>query len=200
MVNTLYTDLPTLKTALGIQDASSDVLLNVALSSACRSIDKFCGGRRFYRDNAPSARIYRPERNVTWDRDGQLMLVDDIADTTGLVVESGTPQGNSWTPITDYETHPDNALAKGEPITGLLRLAWWFGGYGLRLRVTATWGWPAVPENVVQATLIQAARFYRRKDSPEGVLGSADWGAIRVSRLDPDVQALLADFGAPGIA
>lgn len=197
MVNKLYTDLPTLKDALNIQDDSRDALLTVSLASACRSIDKFCG-RRFYRDDAPSARIYRPQRRVTWDRDGQLMLVDDIADTAGLVVESGTV-GN-WTAITDYETSPDNALADGEPITGLLRLAWWFGGYGLRLRVTAPWGWPAVPDNVVQASQIQAARLFRRKDSPEGVLGSADWGAIRVSRLDPDVQALLADFGQPGIA
>lgn len=199
MVNTLYTELSTLKTALGIQDNQSDALVSQALSSACRSIDKFCG-RRFYRDDAPSARIYRPQRNVTWDRDGQLLLVDDIADPTGMIVESGTPQGNSWTAITDYETSPDNAIAKGEPITGLLRLAWWFGGYGLRVRVTTTWGWPAVPDNVVQASQIQGARFYRRKDSPEGVLGSADWGAIRVSRLDPDVQALLADFREPGIA
>jgi hypothetical protein len=198
MVNTLYTDLPTLRLAVGVQDASSDTLLNQALSAACRSIDKHCG-RRFYKDDAPSARIYRPGRRVTWDRDGELLLVDDIADTTGMIVESGTPVGNSWTAFTDYETHPDNALALGEPVTGLLRLAWWFGGYGLRIRVTAIWGWPAVPDNVVQAALIQAARFYRRKDSPEGVLGSADWGAIRVSRLDPDVQELLSDFCEPAI-
>jgi hypothetical protein len=199
MVNTLYTDRATLKNALGIQDNTRDALLDVSLSSACRSIDKFCG-RRFYRDDAPSARIYRPGRRVTWDRDGELLLVDDIATTDGLIVESGTASPASWTAITDYETQPDNALAEGEPITGLLRLAWWFGGYGLRIRVTATWGWPAVPDNVVQAALIQAGRLFRRKDSPEGVLGSADWGAIRVSRLDPDVQALLADFGEPGIA
>jgi hypothetical protein len=51
----------------------------------------------------------------------------------------------------------------------------------------------------VQATLIQAARLYRRKDSPEGVTGSAEWGVVRLPRIDPDVSALIKDLTLPGI-
>jgi hypothetical protein len=188
VATTTYITLAQLKAALKITDTADDTALTRALTSASAAIDSFTG-RRFWIDDAVSARIYRPARRITWDRDGQLLLVDDIADTVGLIVEMGTT--SQWTALTDYETSPDNALVKGKPITALLRLAWWFGGYGLRLRVTAKWGWPSVPAEVVEATLIQAARLYRRKDSPEGILGSADWGAIRVSRVDPDVQALV---------
>lgn len=193
-----YTTLALLKESLNLDpdDTSKDARLTEKIQVASRQIDKTTG-RRFYLDDAPTARTYRPARRVTTDRDGVLLLVDDIGDAAGLVVEMGTT--GSWTPVTDFETSPDNALADGKAITGLLRLAWWFGGYGLRIRVTARWGWPAVPAEVGEATLLQAARLYRRKDSPEGVLGSAEWGVMRVSRADPDVQALLTDYVLPAI-
>jgi hypothetical protein len=196
VATTTYITLAQLKAALKITDTADDVALQRAITSASAAVDSFTG-RRFWIDDAVVPRIFRPARRVTWDRDGQLFLTDDIASSTGLIVEMGTP--SQWTLVTDYEPHPDNALVKGKPITGLLRLAWWFGGYGLRLQVTAKWGWPAVPAEVVEATLIQAARLYRRKDSPEGILGSADWGAIRVSRVDPDVQALVGHLVLPAI-
>jgi hypothetical protein len=44
-------------------------------------------------------------------------------------------------------------------------------------------------------------RLYKRKDSPEGVLGTAEWGGpVRLSRVDPDVAALLTPFVIPGMA
>ena len=45
------------------------------------------------------------------------------------------------------------------------------------------------------ATLIQAARLFKRKESPEGVLGGNDFGIVRVgTRVDPDVEMLLAPY------
>ncbi|MDX2921298.1 hypothetical protein PV370_25695, partial [Streptomyces sp. NE06-03C] len=72
------------------------------------------------------------------------------------------------------------------------------GVVGAGVQVTARWGWPAVPDEIVQATLIQAARLYKRKDSPEGVTGSAEWGVVRLSRRDPDVWALIEHYVLPG--
>jgi hypothetical protein len=66
-----------------------------------------------------------------------------------------------------------------------------------RLQVTALWGWPAVPDEIEQATALYAARLYRRKDSPQGVIGGGDFGPVRVSRIDPDVEALIAPFVIP---
>lgn len=192
-----YAQLATLKSMLNIEtaDTTSDALLSMALTTASRAIDRMTS-RRFWLDAAPTQRIYNPNQRAAWDATGQLLMVDDIGDTSGLVVEVGS--GSSWTAITKYETVPENALADGRPITALLRVYGFWGYLQGRVRVTARFGWPTVPDEVVQATLIQASRLYKRKDSPEGVIGSAEWGVVRLARVDPDVQALVGNFALPG--
>jgi hypothetical protein len=193
-----YAALALFKTYLGITDSGRDDLLNAALAAASRGIDDACG-QRFYLDGSASQRTYNPARRICSDASGSLLLTDPIGSTTGLVVEVGS--GDSWAAVTDYETSPDNAITNGRPITGLLRSSslwtWSYSGR-TRVRVTARWGWPAVPDAITTATLIQASRLYKRKDSPEGVLGSAEWGAVRLSRRDPDVWNLIEPFVIPG--
>lgn len=192
-----YGDLPTLKEKLGIEadDTSRDTLLTSALASASRSIDKTTG-RRFWLDPTVVQRTYRLPGRVVCDADGDLLLVDDIGSTTGLVVE--TRSGTSFTALTGYETSPDNALADEEPVTGLRRVNSTWGSVITRVRVTARFGWPAVPDDIAEAALIQASRLYKRKDSPEGIIGSAEWGVRNLSRIDPDVYALVKHFVLPG--
>ena len=95
--------------------------------------------------------------------------------------------------VDDVELGPDNAAAQGRPATYLWSTVGWVPTSG-RLRVTARWGWPAVPDQVVEAAKLLAVRLYRRKDSPQGVLGSSEWGVTRVSAVDPDVEALICPF------
>jgi hypothetical protein len=48
---------------------------------------------------------------------------------------------------------------------------------------------------VTQAAIIQASRIFKRLDSPLGVAGFGDMGAIRVGRgLDPDVAQLVEPY------
>jgi hypothetical protein len=42
------------------------------------------------------------------------------------------------------------------------------------------------------ACLMQVNRWWMRKDSPGGVISFDDLGAVRVSRLDPDIAAMLS--------
>lgn len=196
-----YADLATLKAQLTIEedDTSRNTLLNKALTSASRSIDR-ATGRRFWLDPTVVARVYNPRGRVVCDDDGETLLVDDIGSVTGLVVETG-PASGPWTTVTGYETVPDNALADGRAITGLLRPggAWsWRTAGTARVRVTARFGWPAVPDEIESAALIQATRLYKRKDSPEGIIGSAEWGVRNLSRRDPDVWNLIEPFILPG--
>lgn len=191
-----YADLGTAKLQLGLDntDDTRDVLLQQALTAASRSIDR-ATGRRFWLDGAAVQRVYRPHGRTVVEDDGTVLIVDDIGDTTGLVVETGS--GSSWSAVTHWEAVPDNALTLGRPVTGLLRMGGWV--YGLnRVRVTAKFGWPAVPDEIVQATLIQANRLFKRKDSPEGITGSAEWGVVRLSRRDPDVWNLIEPYVLPG--
>lgn len=196
-----YGTLATLKEKLGIEasDTTRNTLLTSALASASRSIDKTTG-RRFWLDPALVARTYNPRGKVVCDDDGETLLVDDIGSATGLVVETG-PAAGPWTTVTGYETTPDNAFVNGRAITGLLRpgSTWaWQRGSTTRVRVTARFGWPAVPDDITEAAMIQASRLYKRKDSPEGIIGSAEWGVRNLSRRDPDVWALIEPYILPG--
>lgn len=194
-----YTSVSKLKLALGIStDTTRDELLVDAVNAASRYVERFTG-RKFYPDSATSARVYRVKGRTVRDSDGERLLVDDIASTTGLVVEYGSNGSYTTLASDDYETGPDNALARGEPIEWLLATRGWFAASPYtRVRVTARWGWPSVPDEIAEATRLQAARLFRRKDSPEGVAGSAEWGAIRLARIDPDVEALIRPYALPG--
>lgn len=197
MITTPYVDLATLKVSVGIPngDTQDDGLLNKALAGATRRINEHCGrpGTGFNLEPTPTARVFEA-------RDAEYLSVDDIASLTGFSVSTG--QVGSFTnavPTTDFETRPLNAFAVGRPIE-VLRHYWafWPTWPSMRVQVTAQYGWPAVPDDVVQACLIQAARLFRRKDSPDGVANAGDFGPIRVGRVDPDVEDLLTTYAKPG--
>jgi hypothetical protein len=182
-----YALLTELKTELRITDTSDDTELQSKLTSASRRVDRDTG-RRFYVDGSTSARTYRPTH-------AELLVVDDISTDTGLVVEVG--RGTAWTAIasTAYDLLPENAVADGKAIETLVRVAGCWPLWGsTRVRVTAKWGWPAVPEEIKNATLLLAGRLFRRKDSLEGVKGFNDMGVVRVSRYDSDYDNLIGPY------
>ncbi|MFI6700316.1 phage gp6-like head-tail connector protein [Streptomyces sp. NPDC050509] len=192
-----YVDLDAVLSQLKLEDDDprrSDV--QRALTAASRSIDTTCG-RRFWLDETPVARTYRTHRRTVREADGEVLLIDDLGSIEDLVVETGS--GQAWTEVTGtVETVPENAHADGRAVTGLLLVGGCWPGGTARVRVTAQFGWPAVPDDIQQATLIQANRLVRRRDSPEGVTGSAEWGVVRLSRRDPDVWNLIEQYVLPG--
>ena len=190
-----YSTRDALKLRLNIEagDSTRDSLLDGALTAASRGIDT-ATGRRFWLDTEATARTFTLAGNLVRGDDGNRLLLNDMGAEPTLVETGATA---SWAAVTGYDTAPDNALVRGRPITALALPAGGWGS-GPRARVTARWGWPAIPGEIEEATLIQAARLYRRKDSPEGVTGSAEWGVVRLSRRDPDVWALIEHFVLPG--
>lgn len=192
----VYFDLWRFKLAIqgvdGAADTTRDVLMLDKLEAASRQVENTCGGRRFTMDAVPSTRVFPVTGRVYYDRRDRsysLLLPDDVATLAGMVVEVG--RGASWQAVTDYAVSPPDALAKLRPVTALVRYGVWWGMQDVR--VTTRWGYPAKPAEVGEATFLQASRLWRRKDSPEGVTGTADWGPVRVARVDPDVEALLTD-------
>jgi hypothetical protein len=195
----IYASLPELKSYMNeLSDTADDENLRTALNGASRSIDGFTG-RRFYLDDAPSARVYRTLRQIVPVDEGSLILVDDIADEAGVIVESYGGSAYATVDAATYELNPESAISLGRPATGLIKPTGTWQAYR-KIRVTARWGWPAVPDEVKQACLIQASRFYSRKDSPTGVMGSSEWGLMRMPYMDPDVKALLRPLCIPGFA
>ena len=61
--------------------------------------------------------------------------------------------------------------------------------YGI-VRTGNQWAIDAVdvPDEVVQAAVMDSAHLYRRRDSLDGTIAWGEMGAIRVGRSDPDVE------------
>jgi hypothetical protein len=172
-----YTTLAGIKPYLAMQeDDRYDDALEDAVDSVSREIEGHCN-RQFNKQTGATARIFVAD-SATY------VKIDDFWTTTGLVIESGLAYGTVWT-AADYDLYPLNGVVDG--VTGWpyykIRVSD-FGGLrfvrGQKIRVTAQWGWNAVPTPVVQACKILAAATFQIKDSPFGVAGSDQWGSIRV--------------------
>lgn len=195
-----YATLTEIKTFLSISDNVDDTLLEGMVEAASRSIDRIAN-RRFYLDANASARAYRVSSPI-------ILFTDDIGTTSGLIVKTDDDGDGTFettlTLNTDYIMDPLTALDLGRPYTQVTVVSSTvtfpiFPGLfqnGLRpgVQVTARWGWPSVPDDINQACLILTADLYKRKDSPGGILGLGDLGAIRMSPLGRDVTAMVRAY------
>lgn len=94
-------------------------------------------------------------------------------------------QLKAWLAIPDEDETDDELLelAVGSATTAIDQATGQtFGGEGAE-----------VPDVIQMATLLQAARFFKRKGAPFGIAGSPEMGSeLRLlSRLDPDVELML---------
>lgn len=67
------------------------------------------------------------------------------------------------------------------------------------VQVNGVWGWPSIPDDVVQAAVLLSIRSFARLNAALGVVGFADM-AIQVRSIDPDVRDLLMPYKILGIA
>lgn len=193
-----YTTLADLRGVLGIPDTAEDTRIEAAINAASRGIDLHCR-RRFHADTTATARVYGADATP----DGYVLHVDDFHTTTGLVVATDdTDDGTfetTWA-ATDYQLEPLNGIVSGVegwPYTRLVaigRYLWPAVGRRARARITAKWGWAAVPEPVRQASQLVAADLWKQKDAPFGVAGTGEYGVLRILEQNPTVRGLLAGF------
>lgn len=187
-----------LKTHLGISDSTDDTTIATAVAAANAAVVSWCG-RTFDTTTSASAsaRTFRPRSHT-------LTITDDFHTTDGLIVKTDEGDDGTYestlTLNTDYIVEPINGREDGiaVPYRRIRATSWLFAPSHTfpNVQVTAAWGWASVPDPVKQATLVKAARLFKRKNSPEGVLGGfADFGAVRITnREDPDVMMLLAPY------
>jgi hypothetical protein len=193
MITNGYATLAQIKAAARITDSVDDALLEMAVESASRAIDGHAG-RSFY-SSGTAIRYYTAE-------DAFVCEVDDLAGTAITLQTSAGANGQfdtTWTTL-DYQLEPTNGVVDGltVPYTRIRAVQNYLfpvlGGEAL-VKVTGVFGWTAVPTSITQACIIQASRIFKRLDSPLGIAGFGDMGAMRVSRyLDPDVEQLVAPY------
>lgn len=192
-----YCTTAELKAQLRITDSADDTALGVAITAASRAIDLRCN-RQFGLTGSAVARVYTFKGECIEGR--AALAVDDLQTTTGLAVALDLDSDGDWeqtiTNGSDFDLWPWNASAEGKPWTHLVVRPTAVSGLPCEARgiqVTGNWGWSAVPTLVKQACLIQASRFFVRRDSPYGIAGNPESGELRLlSRLDPDVAMMLS--------
>lgn len=194
-----YCTVDELADVVRINDTADDVQMALAISAASRAIDGPSGaGRQFGLCDAPEARYY----TARWDHDRWVIEMDDLMVTAGVLMAVdlyAKGQYNEDVDVVYTGLRPANARAKNRPYTRLTVLPTspvQVTDFPDAIRLTAQWGWSAVPPTIKQATILQASRFLSRRDAPFGVAGSPEAGSEMrlLAKLDPDVQVAISPY------
>ena len=189
-----YCTLNELKQSMRITDNVDNSLLTAAIESASIWVDGWCD-RDFTVAGTATSRDYIP--TGTYD----VLQIDDATEVVSVKIDDDLDRTFSVTLLAiDFQTEPLNDTVGGLRVP-IMRLRPFEDGYWptwknqATVRVEARYGWPAVPASVKQATILQSSAVFTRLDSPLGVAGFGDMGAMRVSRfVDPHVEMLLAPY------
>lgn len=179
---------------------NDDNIIQTCLGTASREVEKHCG-RHFYQHT--DTQYFSPDPN-------DLFIVNlddmDLATTTGLTVtvEWGLDGTYPETRVfgTDFICEPINQSIngiEGWPFTYLRSVnakLWpprYADYYRDTVKVVGTWGWPAVPDPVVQATLVLAAEAYSMSEAKFGYVGFGQFGTAKV-RDNPYAMTILQPY------
>ena len=202
MAHAGYVSTADLKNYIGITGSGQDTNISNAVQSASRQIDRICQ-RRFWQDSTVQVRTFTPISNI-------FLEVPDISTTTGLIVKTDSTDNGTYdttlTINTDFIVTPTNPRLLGtgsgehEPFTQIrilnTRSSERFDPDIINnVQITAKFGFAIIPEDVKQATLIQALRLFKRKDTPFNVFGNEQTGTVELfNKFDPDAMSLLKNF------
>jgi hypothetical protein len=193
-----YLTLEQCKHALRITDDVDNAEISRAITAASRLVD-LATNRQFGLVAAAEARYYTP----WYDQDLRRWVVeiDDLMTTTDLAVAIDTGDTETYdttVAAAEYTLRPRNAVLKNRPWTQVSLLA--SASAPMRrpdsVRITARWGWSAVPVTIEEAMQLQMSRLFARRDSPHGVAGSPESGSeVRLlAKLDPDVEVTVKAY------
>jgi hypothetical protein len=177
---------------LKFTDTSHDATLEKVINGVSRKIDTFTG-RHFFQ--VTETRYFTAEQ-------GWRISIDDVYTASGLALYTDdgadATYENTWA-TTDYKLLPTNALTKGLPYTSIERAAlgsYTFPRYREGVKLTASYGWAAVPDPVKLACLMQVNRIWKRFATPLGQSTSSAVGQLNLSipKLDHDIMNMLSDY------
>lgn len=198
-----YAELDRLKAQMRIpiNDTDDDDRMELSIAAASRQIDAHCG-RRFWQDSTVVDRQFYADNS-------RICHIDDVSTLTGLIVKVDDDDDGTFettlTITTNFILRPLNAadMVPVHPWNELVLVdsngAVSFPVHGTGrpgVQVTARFGWPAVPDDVTKACLVQAGLLFKADDASLGAIQFADAGvALRMqNRLHPVAEALLEPY------
>lgn len=178
---------------LNITDSNSDTTLETVIEAVSRMIDNSCA--RYFYSSAAQVRYFNT-------KDPYCLRTDDIASASGITIDidlNGDGVYEYTLASTDYYLAGYNDLLKEFPyskleITPAAQYTFSLAPRGNK--VTATYGWAAVPKPITVACILQSARVYKRFKAVLGVAGASAVGQINmeIPALDPDVEKLIYQY------
>ena len=200
MAHDQYVDKDDLKGMIGLTGSGQDNNIDNAINASSRLIDQITG-RHFYKSESVQVKHFTPNNEYILD-------VPDIANTTGLIVQLDT---------TDDGSHDKTITLDTDFYLKALNVTDMEGDYNIpyqklvildrrsaerfdpdivkQVKITAIWGWDNIPDAIKQATLLQASRLWKRKDSPFSTYGSSETGEMELfQKLDPDAKTLVRPY------
>jgi hypothetical protein len=209
-----YITVDQLKLALNISKDTFDDLLQLAVSSSSRQIDNWYGDQ-FWTSDVLEQRVLRPDTyidvrpGVFWTTEGLVVETDMDGDGTFEVAwADGDWQAEPTVPMFGYPH--DRIISVGQlwfpaPIRHNQRLSaydwgidrppeirdpFWGATRRARVRITAKWGWSAVPLEVAQACQILASDHYKSKDLTNGSAGISGYSGGKNMLVQPPFNPL----------
>ena len=191
-----YATLADVKAAFRINDDVDDTLLELSIESASREIDGWC--ERVFYNAGTATRVYVPT-------DSFLVETEVIISVTTLKTSStGDTFDTTWSAPGDYQLEPLNGISGGLTVPrnriraiGSYVFPLWdprnINAHEATVQVTGVFGFEAIPTAVKQACIILSQRGFKRYDTPLGITYD-ELGAMRVGRVDPDVEKLLSPY------
>lgn len=178
-----YTDLMTVKEALGATELADDALLTRVITAASRMIDRYCVGTKAT-DYFAGATVADELGSGVISRDSQLYvfpLKPTVSQVLALSYRYGV--GQSWTEvdvsdviINDYQVIAavDETAPRGVVHTKVS----YTGGYGATLS--------DLPPDLVEASTVLAVRLYREvKSGLTDTIGVAELGMLAYTKAWP---------------
>jgi hypothetical protein len=171
-----YATVLDLETRLGRSDDGTFADL---LDAASRAIEDFTR-RQFNKVTSATARRFRA-------RDPERLPVDDFYVTTNLAIDV---DGVAWD-VADVDPRPWDGIVDGQegwPFFDLFAVdRTWPASRRAKITVTARWGWNAIPEGIVQATL-DVAEVMSFSTSSSGVVRAEAIDGYSVSYSVPTLS------------
>lgn len=187
-----YITLEELKSVLRLHDvADFDQDLTDSILAAEAMIDDCCHRTFAVSEDANEVRYFTPNsRKRVW--------VDDLTQIVSVQTDTADDYtyATTLTVDEDYITLPKNA----DTISELrAHLTPWITREAY-VKVTGTFGYPAVPSAIKEAARILAVKLFKRKrEAPFGILtmGAEAGVLMRLTSSDPDVGPLISRYVRP---
>lgn len=189
----------------GITTTTNNQRILDHITAASRKIDAMCF-RKFSADTVATARYFKP---LSCD----LVYIDDALEITSVEVDNNNDGTYETTfATTDYESEPANGVGpdgqSGWPAFLLravgpsLYFTAPFWSSRRTVKVTAKWGWSAVPQPVIEACHLLTHRLYYEVSVPGGVTApNPEFGIPGSPLLRPyTVERLLKPYVRPDMA